>query len=47
MRTAIVVAIVVLFVALGTTDLFAGSPRTGVASLLLGVANGLLLLGGT
>lgn len=44
MRTVAVAAILAGFIALAVLDLTGGSPRVGVASLLLGVANALLLL---
>lgn len=43
MRTLFVATALTGFVALAALDLTAGSYRTGVASIMLAVANGLLL----
>jgi hypothetical protein len=42
-RVWIVVAIVLLFLALGALDIATGNYKVGVASILLGVVNGLLV----
>lgn len=44
MRTVLLVIALGGFVALGFMDVFGGSPRTGIAALLVAVANGLFLI---
>jgi len=43
-RLALVLTSLGAFAALGVVDLLGGEPRTGIAAVLLAVANGLLLL---
>ena len=45
-RQFILRAIVVGFIVIGALDLHVGNWRTGLASILLGIVNGLLLEGG-
>jgi len=45
-RKVILVTIIVAFLLLGLIDCYRSSYKTGIASMLLGVVNGLLLLSG-
>ena len=47
MRSLFLVAVLIGFGGLAVLDLVAGNISTGAAALLLGVANGLLLVGST
>lgn len=44
LRTVLVSGVLISFAGLALTDVLAGDARVGLASLLLGIANGLLLL---
>ena len=44
-RNVVLITIVLGFMVLGSMDCYKGSYRTGIASMLLGIVNGLLLLG--
>jgi hypothetical protein len=44
-RNLLLKGIIVAFFAVGAIDIFRGDLRTGVASVLLGIVNGLLLWG--